>query len=549
MKLKSKFLAATFALLLPTAAVFACTNIIVTKGATTDGSALVTYSADSHTLYGELYFNPASIYEKSAVRAIYDWDSGKFLGNIPQVGQTYQRMGNMNEHQLIITETTFGGRSELHDANGKIDYGSLIYVTLERAKTAREAIKTIGELVAANGYYSSGESFSIVDKDEAWIMEIIGKGGLEKGAVWVAVRIPDGYISAHANQARITTFPLNDPENCIYSSDVITFARKQNYFKGKDSEFSFCDTYAPLDFGALRGCEARVWSVFNQAGCDVDKYLDYAMGYNAGNKMPLYMKAPKKLSPKEVADFMRDHYDGTAMDMHTDIGAGGEETPYRWRPMSFEHDGKTYLNERAIATQQTGWWMMGQTRSWLPDEIGAVIWFGVDDAATSCLTPIYVSSTKVPECFKSGNGNMTQYSPTAAFWIFNRVAQFAYLRYKTLHPEIKKVYDSHENTALENSTAIDNKAKELLAKSKPEAIKFITDYSVATAQNMFNKWADLDNYLMVKYIDGNIKKENEGGFIDNGNGRNIPTSPEFPGYSNKWKEAVAKDTGDKLISK
>ncbi|MEG1935284.1 MAG: C69 family dipeptidase, partial [Rikenellaceae bacterium] len=314
-------------------------------------------------------------------------------------------------------------------------------------------------------------------------------------------------------------------------------------------DFSFSDTYAPLDFGAMRGCEARVWSVFNQAGCDVDKYLDYAMGYNAKNRMPLYMKAPKKLSPKQVADFMRDHYDGTAMDMHTDIGAGGEETPYRWRPMSFESNGKTYLNERAIATQQTGWWMMGQARNWLPDEIGAVLWFGVDDAATSCLTPMYVASTRVPECFRVGNGNMTQYSPTAAFWMFNRVAQFAYLRYKTLLPEIKKVYDAHENGAMQNSTVVDNKAKELLAKSKSEAAKFLTEYSIETAQNMFNKWSDLDKYLMVKYIDGNVKKENEGGFIDNGNKCNIPTMPNFPGYSQKWKDAVAKDTGDKLISK
>ncbi|MFI3315854.1 MAG: C69 family dipeptidase, partial [Rikenellaceae bacterium] len=322
---------------IPTAAVIACTNIIVTKGATTDGSALITYSADSHCLYGELYFAPAANYNDGDMRKIYEWDTGKFLGEIPQVSQTYQRVGNMNQHQLTITETTFGGRHELSNSEGIMDYGSLIYVALERAKTAREAIAVIDELMQTYGYYSSGESFSIADKEEAWIMELIGKGADEKGAVWVAVKIPDGYISAHANQARITTFPLNDPENCLYSKDVISFAKKQGYFDGEEKEFSFADAYAPLDFGALRFCEARVWSVFNMAGCDVDQYLDYAMGYDTKNRMPLYMKAPEKLSPKQVADFMRDHYDGTPMDMHTDIGAGGEGSPYRWRPMTFEH--------------------------------------------------------------------------------------------------------------------------------------------------------------------------------------------------------------------
>ncbi|MBQ6604578.1 MAG: C69 family dipeptidase [Tidjanibacter sp.] len=529
----------------------ACTNFIITKGASTDGSVMVTYAADSHQLYGALYkYNAPKKIKAGEMIPVYEWDTGRFLTNIPQVAKTYSTVGNMNENQVIIAETTYGGREELVDETGLMDYGSLIYITLQRATTAREAIDIMVELANTHGYASSGESFSVADENEAWIFEIIGKGtkmvdgkNVNKGIVWVARRIPDGYICAHANQARISTFPLNDPENCIYSEDVISFAREMGYFDGKDEEFSFCQAYAPLDFSGARGCEARVWSFFNTFADGMDKYLDYAMGYNLNNPMPLWIKPDQKISPKQVFDAMRDHYEGTPMDMTTDIGAGGSKLPYRWRPMNFEVDGVTYVNERATATQQTGFWFTAQARNYLPDAVGGILWFGVDDAATSCLTPIYCSITDVPECFREGNGHMTQYSPTSAFWIFNRVAQFAYLRYDYIGAEVQKSADEWENAKLKEVLTVDNAAKGLSLKKQKE---YLTDYSIQTAQNMFNRWVELDQYLMVKYIDGNIKVEDENGFVDNGNGKNIPASPDQPGYSEKWKRAVAADNGDVL---
>lgn len=537
-----------------------CTNILVTKGASKDGSVMVTYSADSHQLYGELYFKKGANFAPGTMLKIYEWDTGKYLGEIPQVPKTYTTVGNMNEHQLIIGETTYGGLAQLVDTTGIMDYGSLIYIALQRAKTAREAIKVMTDLVKEYGYYSSGESISIADKDEVWILEIIGKGtkmvngkNINKGAVWVAMRIPDGYISAHANQARITTFPKNDPENCLYSPDVIAFARENGLYKGSDKDFSFSDTYAPLSFGGMRGCEARVWSAFNILGGGFigDKpytyYLDYAMGHNAKNRMPLYVKPKEKISVKMLADVMRDHYEGTELDMTKDIGAGGHALPYRWRPMSFSVDGEKYTNERAIATQQTGFWILGQARSWLPDEIGGILWFGVDDAATSALTPIYSSSVRVPECFRVGNGNMTTYSPTSAFWIFNRVTNFAYLRYDLIAPEVKKAIDKHELNSLDIVPAIDAAALTILKDSPAKAREFLTDFSVNTAQQLFNNWVELDRYLLVKFIDGNVKKENSPGcFMDNGSGKGIPASPSQPGYSERWKRAVKEDAGIRL---
>ncbi|OFY89593.1 MAG: peptidase C69 [Bacteroidetes bacterium RIFOXYA12_FULL_40_10] len=537
-----------------------CTNVLVTKGASKDGSVMVTYSADSHQLYGELYFKKGESFAPGTMLKIYEWDTGKYLGEIPQIPKTYTTVGNMNEHQLIIGETTYGGLDQLVDTTGIMDYGSLIYIALQRAKTAREAIKVMTDLVKDYGYYSSGESFSIADKNEVWILELIGKGtkmvngkNINKGAVWVAMRIPDGYISAHANQARITTFPKNDPENCIYSPDVIAFARENGLYKGSDKDFSFSDTYAPLSFGGMRGCEARVWAAFNILGGGFigDKpytdYLDYAMGHNAKNRMPLYIKPKEKISVKMLADVMRDHYEGTELDMTKDIGAGGHALPYRWRPMSFSVDGEKYTNERAIATQQTGFWFLGQARGWLPDEVGGILWFGVDDAATSALTPIYSSSVRVPECFRVGNGNMTTYSPTSAFWIFNRVTNFAYLRYDLIAPEVKKAVDKHELNALEIVPAIDAAALAIHKESPEKAREFLTDFSVNTAQQLFNNWVELDRYLLVKFIDGNVKKENSPGcFMDNGSGKGIPASPSQPGYSERWKRAVKEDAGARL---
>ena len=521
---------------------YACTNFIVTKGASTDGSVMVTYAADSHQLYGALYYTPKGKFKPGSMLRVEEWDTGKYLGEIAQIPQTYTTVGNMNEHSLIITETTYGGLSQLEDPNGKIDYGSLIYITLQRAKTAREAIKTIVELANTYGYASSGESFSIADADEAWIMELIGKGNStndpsRKGIVWVAYRIPDGYVSAHANQARITKIVKNDPENCLYSEDVISFARKEGLYEGTDEDFSFCDTYAPLDFGGMRGCEARVWSFFRSISEGMDKYIDFAMGLNPNNKMPLWVKPTEKIAPKRLFDAMRDHYEGTPMDMTTDIGAGGHGCPYRWRPMYFTVDGVEYCNERATATQQTGFWICGQARK---DKVG-ILWFGVDDAATSALTPIYVNTTEVPWCLSEQNGSMLKYSDSSLFWITNRVAQFAYLRYDLIGGKVREYVDNWENNMLKDVETVDN-AIAATSNAKKQA-KIATAYTLNRAQQLFNKWAELDKYLMVKYIDGNVKGEDKNGFIDNGNGKDIPGKIEQPGYSEKWKRAVAADNG------
>lgn len=571
------------AFLLPAFHGEACTNILVTRGASADGSCMVSYAADSHQLFGELYYRPAADWEKGAMLNIYEWDTAKYLGQIPQVRHTYQTVGNMNEHQLIIAETTYGGRPELWDSTGVMDYGSLIYVALQRAKTAREAIEVIADLADTYGYYSSGESFSIADKDEVWVMDLIGKGmkmengkNVRKGIVWVARRVPDGYICGHANQARISTFPLDDPENCMYSKDVISFAREMGYYDGPDEEFSFCDAYNPLNFSGMRGCEARVWSAFNilcdgkftyldedgtEVTADAYDYIDYAMGHDASKRFPLFVKPARKITMKNVADVMRDHYEGTPMDMTTDIGAGGNALPYRWRPMDFEYGGKTYVNERAIATQQTGFWFVGQSRGWLPDMIGGLLWFGTDDAATSYLTPIYTSIKSVPECFAEGNGSMLEYSPTSAFWICNRVANACYRMYNVMAPEVRAAIDRFEvaqMTAIPEVDAIaktkyDKALAAVKGKSEKKALesadfsevyRYLTDYSVNTAQGIFTEWVGLEVFLLLKYMDGNVKGQNpDGSFINNGFSERIPGSISNPGYTDKWKESVVKDHG------
>ena len=557
----------------------ACTNVLVTKGASTDGSNLISYAADSHLLFGELYYAPAAVWQKGAMRTIEEWDTGKYLGQIPQVERTYQRVGNMNEYQLIIAETTYGGRPELEDPKGIMDYGSLIYVALERCKTAREAIKVIVDLANEYGYYSSGESFSLADTEEVWVMDLIGKGPDNKGIVWVARRVPDGYICSHANQARITTFPLDDPENCMYAPDVISFAREKGYFSGEDKDFSFCDAYAPLDFSAMRGCDARAWSAYNilcdgkftfedENGNIVTKdsydYIEYAMGHDASKRFPLFVKPSRKLSMKDVADVMRDHYEGTPMDMTTDIGAGGNALPYRWRPMSFEYEGQTYTNERAIATQQTGFWFVGQSRGWLPDVIGGIIWFGCDDAATSYLTPIYTNITEVPESFRVGNGNMITYSPTSAFWMTNRVANACYRAYDIMFPTVDAEIDAWETAMMAEVLKADEEALKLYnaAQEKPRkqikrsdakkisdpyaAVKeYVTKFSVDNAQKIFDKWVALEELLLVKFIDGNIKAQNEdGSFVTNEHTDCIPAKLKYGGYTEKWKEYVVKDHGE-----
>ena len=561
----------------------ACTNVIVTRGASADGSCLVSYAADSHWLYGELYFKPQADWATGSKLKVYDWDSGKYLGEIEQVPHTYKTIGNMNEHQLIIAETTFGGRHGLNNPDAIMDYGSLIYITLQRARTAREAIRLMDELTQKYGYYSEGESFSIADKEEAWIMEMVGKGA-EKGSVWVARRIPDGYVSGHANQSRITTFPLDDPDNCLYSKDVISFARKMGWFDGKDEEFSFRDAYCPLDFGGLRGCEARVWSAFNILGKgkfayedggslveeDSYDYVDYAMGHNPANNMPLWIKPAGKVSVKDVADVMRDHYEGTPMDMTQDIGAGGNALPYRWRPMGFTYDGKEYTNERAIATQQTAFWFVGQSRGNYPDVLGGIIWFGTDDAATSYVTPIYTNSEIVPECFREGNGDMLTYSSTSSFWLNNRVANACYKMYNYMAPFVREHIDRFENSQIsEGVPQTDAKALELYndiaekemkkqSKKNPgydpmtdtgdaflQVKQYLTSYSVSTADAIFSAWKKMEETLLVKFIDGNVKAQNEDGtFVHSPESEGIPDGLTQPGYTEYWKEAVAHFHGD-----
>lgn len=516
----------------------ACTNFLITKGASTDGSTMISYSADSHVLYGELYHWPAGKHPEGTMLDIYEWDTGKYLGKIKQAPVTYNVVGNINEHQVAIGETTFGGREELGKQTGAImDYGSLIYVALQRAKTAREAIRIMTELVAEYGYYSSGESFSIADPNEVWIMEMIGKGEGQKGAVWVALRIPDGYISGHANHARITTFPLKDKENCLYSPDVVSFARSKGWFSGKDEEFSFSDVYAPIDFGGARFCEARVWAIFRKVNKDMDKHLDYAMGHNLTNRMPLWIKPDRKISVQDMFAFMRDYYQGTPLDMTVDIGAGPYGNPYRWRPLTFKVDGATYCNERAVVTQQTGFSFISQSRSWLPNPIGGVLWFSVDDAGSAVYSPMYCGMTEVPHAFAVGNGSMMEFSPDAAFWVFNQVSNFAYTRYNAIHPEIARYQNELETGYVTALPAIDQEAAALYAASQARAIDYITRFSVKTGNDLTSKWNDFYRHLFVKFMDGNIKE------VDPEN-RNPKVSQ--PGYGDKWNRRIAEDAGDKL---
>ncbi len=559
----------------------ACTNFLITKGASADGSVMISYNADSHTLFGELYYWPAMDWPAGSMLDVYEWDTGKFLGQIPQVAHTYNVTGNMNEFQVAIGETTYGGRHELYHQDGAImDYGSLIYIALQRSKTAREAIKVITDLVEKYGYYSSGESFSVADKNEVWILEMIGKGQGEKGAVWVARRIPDGYVSGHANQARITRFKFqknnqwNKPNAETFNSkDVISFARKKGWYKGDDKDFSFSDTYAPVDFGGARFCEIRVWSMFKDVKKGMDKYFDYAKGDiehaksfadgrnnpngYATNRMPLWIKPDKKVSLQNMLDFLRDHLEGTPLDMRKDVGAGPFELPYRWRPLTWKvpNDGSkemkklyktykadtlTFCNERATATQQTGFTFVSQSRSWLPDEIGGIIWFGVDDPASTVYTPIYSASRRVPESFAKGNGKMMEWSDNAAFWVFNQVSNFAYLAYSRIHPEIDKKQHELEKSFQNKVKAIDAGAKILYKTDKKAALDFVTDFSVNNADNLLSEWKHFYQYLFMKYMDGNIKTPNPG---------HLNPHVSQPGYGQDFYKRVVKETGDKFILK
>lgn len=513
------------------AEVTACTNFLFTKSATKDGSTSITYSADSHVLYGELYHWPATDWPEGALVDVYEWDTGKFMGKISQVRHTYNVIGNMNEFQLAIGETTFGGRKELESQEGAIiDYGSLIYLTLQRAKNAREAIVVMTGLVEEYGYASSGESFSISDPNEVWIMEMIGKGNGEKGAVWVARMIPDGYVCAHANQARITTFPLdgrnsissdklkniyNKEVTTVYSKDVISFAKQKGFYPqaAKNTDFSFSDTYAPVDFGGARACEIRVWAFFNEVNPDMAQYWEYAKGTDLRkddkgyitNRMPLWIKPARKVDVLEIMDFMRNHLEGTELDMRKDPGAGPYECPYRWRPMSYQLDGKTYVNERATATQQTGFTFVSQSRSWLPNEIGGILWFGVDDAASTVYFPMYASSVRVPHAYAVGNGSMMEFTNKAAFWVFNQVTNFAYTRYNIIHPDIREKQKALESQYKAYVEMVDAGALQTIEQNPQMTIEYLTDFSCNTGNQLVDTWRNFYGYLFARYMDGNVK--------------------------------------------
>ena len=529
----------------------ACTNLLVGKNASVDGSTIITYAADSHTLFGDLQYLPAADHPAGAMRKIVDWDSGKPMGEIPEVAHTYAVVGNMNEHQVTIAESTWGGREELWDTSGKsiIDYGSLMYIALQRSKTAREAIKWMTELVAQYGYASEGESFSIGDPNEIWIMDMIGKGPDELGAVWVAIRIPDDCIAGHANNPRIWKFNMKDKKNVMYSKDVISFAKKKGLYSGKDADFAFAPVYQKFDAGALRGCDARVWSYFNRFHKGMDAYLPFIYGKTNADAdvMPLYVKPDRKISVRDIQNMMRDHFEGTPFDMTVDPGATtAYGVPYRWRPMDFEVDGVKYSQERAIATQQTGWVFAAQMRSWLPDEVGGCFWFGVDDANTAVFVPMYCSITQVPESYRQGKADMYTLDWECAFWVNNWVANQAYHRYSQMIGDIRKVQGAIEDNFAKQQSVIEAEATSLLTTDRDAAIRLLTNYSVNAGQDATARYKKLGEYLFVKYLDGNIKKEENGKFKRNDHG--TPASPTFAGYTQEYYDMLIKgpNGGDRL---
>ena len=554
----------------------ACTNFLITKGASADGSCMISYAADSHVLYGELYHYPAADYAPGTMRDVYDWDGGAYLGQIPELTHTYNVVGNMNEWQVAIGETTYGGIEGLWHGQGIIDYGSLMYIALQRSKTAREAIKWMADLVTTYGYVSEGESFSICDTEEVWIMEMIGKGPQNKGAVWVARRIPDGYISGHANQARITTFPLakknktsvtykniakllKDPKiDCVYADDVISFAKQMKLYDGPDAQFSFSDVYNPVTFDGARFCDLRVWAMFNKVSDDMAEYWDYATGrdikraqpYTANmcqtpdnfptNRMPLWIQPNKKVSVLDMMDFMRDHLEGTELDMSQDVGAGPFHCPYRWRPMDWEVDGVTYVHERTTATQQTGFSFVAQSRGYLPYPVGGIIWFGVDDTDNCVYCPMYTCMNDIPESFREGNGSMSNWSETSAFWTFNQMSNWAYTKYNYIHPEIRKRQREME-TAWVKVTVPETDKKVMGYKNTDEAIQALTKFSCDQGNKLTMAWKQFYHQLFMKYMDGNLNTA-----VDNQPGHKYPPiKSEHPKYSDEYYRILIEKTGDK----
>jgi dipeptidase len=553
--------------------VLACSNLILTKGATVDHSVMITYAADSHTRYGAIAYYPAADHKTGDLCEVFHYESGKPMGSIPEAAHTYSVTQFMNEYQVSIGETTWGGLSALYGPSDAIlDYGSLMRIGLQRSKTAREMIKVMTELVAQYGYASGGESFSVSDANEAWILEMIGKGKFEKGAVWVARLIPDGYVSGHANHARITTFPFqktnnwNNPKQTVFHSpDIISFAKAHDFYKGNDETFSFSDVYDPLTFGSARFCDARVWSFFRKISKQIrddETYTNYALGKfvrNAKfpdqsdnsngyvtNRLPLWVKPDSTVTLLQVMAAMRDHFEDTPLDMRNDPGAGPFKSPYRWRPMEFDVDGQKYLCERAIATQQTGYSFVAQSRNWLPSAIGGIFWYGVDDTDGSVYVPLYCGISRIPESYALGNGSMISWSETSAFWTFNQVNNWAYSRYNVIHPEIKSYQLQLEKQFANEVKIIDQQAARLWEQNQAAAIDYLTTYSIFTGNKLVSDWKNFYHYLFMKYMDGNIKITEGQKLLDNGYGKNIPKKPLQPGYGKEWERIMIQGTGDRL---
>lgn len=532
------------ALLTATVYATACTNFIVGKKASKDGSVLCTYSADDYGMFQGLAHFPAAKHAKGEMRKIFDWDTNVYHGQIPEAAETYNVIGNINEYQVTVGETTFGGREEMVDSTGIIDYGSLIYIALQRSKTAREAIKVMTTLAETYGYNSEGETFTICDPNEAWIMEMMGCGAGSKKVVWVAVRIPDDAICAHANQSRIRTFNQKDKQNVMYSKNVIKYAREKGWFSGKDVDFSFCEAYAAPDFGGRRWCEARVWSFFNRFSDGMDKYVSYAEGRDKNAApMPLWVKPNKKLDVADLETAMRDHYEGTPFALDSDIGGGIWDMPYRPTPLSFKVDGKEYFNERPASTQQSGFVYVSQMRSWLPREIGGVLWFGNDDANMVAYTPVYCCATKAPDCYNTPGADAVTFSMDNAYWVCNWVSNMVYPRYSLMFGSLKQVRDSLDNSYFKNQESIEKQAQYLYQENPQKATAYLTDYSIATAQDMLACWKDLAIHLIVKYNDMIIKPEENGKFLRTKTG--LGAKVVRPGYSEKYARELIKQTGDK----
>ena len=526
----------------------ACSNFIVGKKASVDGSVMCSYSADDYGMFQNLCHYPAAKHAKGEMRKIYDWDTNKYHGEIPEAAQTYSVIGNINEWQVTIAETTYGGREEMADSTGIMDYGSLIYVALQRSKTAREAIKVMTTLANTYGYNSEGETFTICDPNEAWIMEMMGKGAGSKGAVWVALRIPDDAICAHANQSRIGKFNMKDKKNVMYAKDVVSFARSKGWFQGKDADFSWKMAYAKPDFSGRRFCDARAWSMLNHF-YDMTPYLDWALGKNPdAQDMPLWVVPNKKVSVQDVENVMRDHYEGTPLSVAdgSDIGGGIWEMPYRPTPLMYKVDGKQYFNERPVSTQQSGFVFVSQMRSWLPREIGGVLWFANDDANMAAFTPVYCSMTERPECYNTPGADALHFSKKNAYWVCNMTSNMVYPRYSLMFPTLKEVRDSLDNSYIAAQAGVEKKAQELYAQNPQAAVKYLNDYSVEKAQQMLARWNQLFEFMVVKYNDMIIKPTDKNGTFEKTQ-YGLGARPVRPGYPEKYAKELVKQSGDKFL--